>query len=159
MPIGILAYAFLQGVGKKTGEQLSEKAMEQVERLIQKVKSEPEKVNEIEIPEDIKEEIENQFLVILKRQARPIYIGGIAFWFAWTPSKKEQEELSGVLGDLQEECIGIAGNIDDWSVTENVVFINFYEREEELDENDVRSFAQKINDEMGNELLTSYSVY
>ena len=67
--------------------------------------------------------------------------------------------MSGVLGDLQEECIGIAGNIDDWSVTENVVFINFYEREEELDENDVRSFAQKINDEMGNELLTSYSVY
>ena len=41
MPIGILAYAFLQGVGKKTGEQLSEKAMEWVERLIQKVKSEP----------------------------------------------------------------------------------------------------------------------
>lgn len=159
MPIGIIASALLQGVGTKTGEQLSEKAMEWVERLIQKVKNEPEKVDEMEIPDDVKKEIENQFSVMLQRQARPVYIGGVALYFVRQLSKNEKEELKGVLGDLQEESIGIAGNVDDWSMTENAVFINFYEREEQLDENDVRSFAQKINDEMENELITSYSVY
>lgn len=39
MPIGIIASALLQGIGTKTGEQLSEKAMEWLERLLQKVKN------------------------------------------------------------------------------------------------------------------------
>lgn len=159
MPMGIIASALLQGVGTKAGEQLSEKAIEWVERLIQKAKNEPEKVDEMEIPDDIKEEIENQFSVMLQRQARPVYIGGIALYFAWQPSEEEQKELNGVLDDLQEAGIGIAGNIEDWSITENSVFMNFYEREEQLDENDVRSFAQEINNEMENELICSYSIY
>lgn len=160
--LSVLGIAVVQGFGERMGSMLSEKAVEYVKKVIQNKEQEIEV--EIEVPEDVKIEIEDKFVEYLKGLANPVRIGGVAYFFSERMSKDVLEELEAILTEFKGiEENGIAYEMEDWYISERVVCVN--RNSEYMDDvyTDAdcmaREFAIMISTEMKSDVIDSYIFY
>lgn len=159
--LSVLGMAVVQGFGERMGSMLSEKAAEYVKKVIQ---NKGQKVEEIEIPEDVKIEIEDKLIEYLKGLAKPVRIGGVAYFFYENITEKEQQMLNEKFEELWDaEEYEIITMMERWRVFDRMILINKETQgeliDEEFDDDMAREVAKMINEEMGRDVVESYVFY
>lgn len=158
--LSVLGIAMVQGFGERMGSMLSEKTVEYVQKVIQ---NKQQGVKEdIEIPEDVKIEIEDKLIEYLKGLAKPVRIGGVAYFFYENIIEEEQQMLNEKFEELWDaEEYEIITMMEDWEISERILCINkdTIFMDEVYDDEMAREVAKMINEEIGRDVVESYVFY
>ncbi|MBQ9141420.1 MAG: hypothetical protein IJX63_06445 [Lachnospiraceae bacterium] len=160
--LSVLGIAMVQGFGERMGSMLSEKTVEYVQKVIQNKQHGVKE--DIEIPEDVKIEIEDKLIEYLKGLAKPVRIGGVAYFFYENIIEEEQQMLNEKFEELWDaEEYEIITMMESWRVFDRMILINKETQgeliDEEFDDDMAREVAKMINEEIGRDVVESYVFY